>query len=246
MNKLLFPDGGMPLYGDDLGWQFESILDGLVGIARGFGIDGRCVFWGCEVTLTASSVSITEGWVLQGDGLLYLAEQTISGITGIKLQDVFLQKSEVLNNPTLMEDGQTENIYKTVTGVIKYLPGISQPYDFALDVIDDYRLENILHTERTGSLTLVNGFTVSFGSGMEVLKVGRLVTLNGSLTGTVVQGGDVIGVLPSGFYPIRDTYFLCHAGVNTFVEIRVAPNGNIYADGTGGNNTIGLNFSYLA
>lgn len=244
MNRLLFTNGGMPLHGDDLQYQFDALCNAAVGIAKGFRIANRCVFWGCAVTLTTSSVSITEGWVLQGSSLFYVPTQTITG-TAMKLQDVYLIRSEILNNPTLMEDGQTENIYKTVTGVIEHLPNQFQQYGFALDVIDDYRLENLLVSEMTGSLTLQNGFNVAFGSGVDLVKSGRLVTLNGSLTGTVVQGGDVIAILPVGFRPVRDTYFLCRTGVSTFVEIRLAANGNIYADGTNGNTTISLNFSFL-
>jgi hypothetical protein len=68
MNKLVTPNGGMPLYGDDLGWIQEAVMGALKGSGELFAFaaqhSGNCIITGCDISFSGGEATITEGFVL--------------------------------------------------------------------------------------------------------------------------------------------------------------------------------------
>ncbi|NJN77936.1 MAG: hypothetical protein HC803_06065 [Saprospiraceae bacterium] len=213
---------------------------------KGFAKDDKCILFGIIPTLTTTTVSLTEGWMYWGDALWYCPAQSESVVSGTRLEDIWISKKTTTDFSVLMEDGNTEPIYQYNTLTLPNGATTIPQNLLTLDLLAEYRLKSImLPAIEIASMTLENGWSVSFGSSFHIKKVLGNVTVQGNLTGSVTQGGVKVGTLPIGFRPLSECYFMCRTGVATVYEVRIGVNGDVYIDGTSGTISVSFNFTFI-
>lgn len=91
----------------------------------------------------------------------------------------------------------------------------------------------------TTSLPLANGWAAQMGN--SVMRTGNTVTVNAVLQSGTMTSGTVFAVLPYGYRPSIQRYFICQIAnaswVVTNVGVIVDPGGNIFFDGACSGNT---------
>jgi hypothetical protein len=87
MNKLLWPTGGVQLHSEDFIFAETAVRDAIGGLVSKFQ-EGNTVLVisGCEVSFAGSNASITEGWVVINNEILFMPAQTVSTNVGGSVQ----------------------------------------------------------------------------------------------------------------------------------------------------------------
>lgn len=97
MNRLLTPNGGMPLHGDDLQWIQDSVIESLEAIVFPYSNanSGNIIISGCEVILSGGNLNVSEGFAMIGGEVCYCPAQAL--VVGSTLANVSLKVEETYN-----------------------------------------------------------------------------------------------------------------------------------------------------
>lgn len=219
MNKLLFPNGGMPVFLDDLAFVQSAEFDAFKGIIRAVAdaYSGNLILGGCVLTEpTSTTATLSEGWVMLGYEIYYVPGNTVSkpagpSYTGEIQPDVYL---DAAGNRTF-GNGSSQNPWQVRRAKLGPYATVSDAYINMPTVQKLPRaIANTIKPE-VDTVTL-SGFINGWSASTPVPKAFRQLAMV-HLTGTIAGGSisttswTTLVVLPVGYRPANP--------VTTIVEI---------------------------
>lgn len=118
MNKLLFSEGGQPLYLDDIDFLQTSLFEGYAPFFRNF---GNCVLQGCEVTIIDQNrVSWTSGVVLY-NGEIFAVPSGSGATNSITQSAIGLRVVRTPTEPRVFGDGVSRPTHELGTAELTLL-----------------------------------------------------------------------------------------------------------------------------
>lgn len=248
MNRLVVPNGGMPLEGDDFDWiqngaaeTFKGVFKAIADLATGTGNAntlGNFIIAGCEVTdIGGGNSSISEGYVFIDGEILYTP--AIASISNAQLANAAYIK-HIYYDPAgqeVMQNGNTEDTYEVRRAELKVwgaAPNEATVYinsligqNRYLDILtgaDVFALRDVV-----APTTMVNSWTtVANPNTTEPLLItkqfGRVNIRGPILAGTL---GGAAFTLSAGFRPKIGVEFLCPYGDTGIVKVAIATSGQV-------------------
>jgi hypothetical protein len=238
MNKLLTPNGGMPLFNDDLRFMqnasfeaIKAIVGMLSEISPGF------ILMGCEVTEGPTTFSVSEGYVcIDGEVLHAPARTNIPNA----LKHTMVYSLNVYNDPAgndQFEDGVLRDKYEIReallssggTGTVVGLEGVNSQYSRAKSILTQL----VPRSERDGvamSAPLGAGWSLVDFSGTDedlliIKQFGKVTMRAGMIPGSF--GGATVFTLSQGFRPKAVVTAILPHGNNGICRIRIQENGEV-------------------
>lgn len=255
MNKLLIPNGGMPLFGDDFGFLDAANRDAFKGviyeIAKQY--DGNLVLGGCEFSQTATHFNVTEGYVMLNYEICYCPAQSVlkDGNTVAEIvPDNFYDPDglKTFANATSQNTWQVRRAKLTAGTSDGYIQEPGAP------VFSD-GIYGLLAEKITTSSGIVfyNSWQAEVDNEPYVHKTFRMVQFAGGMIPGTINGSGFtkIALLPSGYRPINQFKFIAAAfgvGVYGNVMLEIFTNGEVYAISTDGNtyDLVSINQTFLS
>jgi hypothetical protein len=239
MNKLLNPNGGMPLYGNDLVFMDAAVRDAIAGVLYEFAkpYNGYLILGGCELTASGSTVTMAKGYLMANYEVYAVAAATWNIGSGLDGTFVLRQDIDVAGLRTFA-NGVSQSPWQIRNAV--FVPGPLA--GGSLDMNEMVRLSNAIYQAMKGykaqstAFSLVLGWSKGVAPNDPILrKHFDTVTLVGDLlVGTLTQTTwTKISILPSGFRPAKRVKCVCmaynSASQNGNVYLDIFPNGEVYA-----------------
>lgn len=238
MNRLLTPNGGMPLHGDDLQFIQDAYKECFGGIVSAFSnASGNLILSGMEITVLNNTLSLTAGFVSIGNDIYYFPNQALTPVSTFSpLDDVYIVL-DVAYDPDGNDEfadlvsRDTHQVRRAkIIKSIGSAPLLGITLDGARrmkDAINDYvEIPNISESIHVNGGIYYNGF----GAYVEAKKNKRfdVVTLSGRITGGETNGNGAIK-LPGGFRPSMELAIPVAMNVAPFIATAyIQPNGDIY------------------
>ncbi|MBL7813399.1 MAG: hypothetical protein JNL70_00235 [Saprospiraceae bacterium] len=242
MNKLLFPNGGLPLYGNDFDFMQSGLHEGINAVLRPFAeqVSGNMIVSGLDFTLVGSNYHISDGWVMLNYELL----KFVGGDTGITdpvdLQDgvvveLYVFQDSSPNATRTMANGSTENVWQRRQARLAVVGGLP-----SLTVSDSIRLEYLLSIAIEGiadvSVPMIDFENSWTGSGLfsnRIIRRGKTVILRGLLSvGTIDDAVFTqIFTIQEGFRPKVRQYFICAMPNTSIALVDITTSGNVLVIG---------------
>lgn len=225
MNKLLTPNGGMPLDGDDFQW----IQDGLLEAFRGslwWAIAGgeNQIIRGCEITLVGLDASITAGFAVIGGEVCYVPAhtETVSSLAGSSLK---IDESYDATGLEVFADSVSRDTYAIRRALIS--DGLNSGDEIVLDSPG-----RIYYDQAFADGDLENGWLTS---GTNTVRA-RLFNGEVSLEGAITAGDTNLTLitLPAIFRPLKQRVCVIgNSDVDTFLIAVVQTDGQVIAINSG-------------
>jgi hypothetical protein len=256
MNKLLFPNGGCPVYGDDFIFldtaqrdTFKAVLFEVSTIYNGYLILG-----GCGITIAGANFTVAPGYLLVDYEICRFDGGTYSTAGGIDGSFAFSVSNDSGGLKTFA-NGSTQNTWQIRKVVFNAGLPAGGPLDYA--ELSNYSdgIEALLNQKVTSSnsFSMINGWSKSVSEPPVLYKHLKQVNLNGELVpGTMlVNSWTKITTLPVGFRPIKRFKSVQAAYQSTMFGnciIDVFTNGEVYAAATSTTvwDLVSLDLSYIA
>lgn len=243
MNKLIIPNGGMPLFGDDFNFLDDAQRDALKGVLYELALpyDGNLILGGCELTTSGPTTTISAGYVLIDWEVCYFPGTSFSSVldpTG----SFSLDTSWDSDGLKTFANGASLNTYQirravfnqgAISGGFNEIPGIQSVSSSLYE-----RLKILISSSQ--SIIVFNGWLKEVANQPTLHKHFRHVTLNGGF-----QVGDIdsltftkIAQLPINYRPAtRFKSIVAAVGVGVYgsMMLEFFTNGEVYAIATDGN-----------
>ena len=232
MNRLIIPNGGMPLHGDDFRWIQDGVKDGIKGLVHLFAspYNGNIVLSGCAASYIAGNLSLTPGYVSIDYEVCYFPGATItvpSGGASLKLSitydtgglDVFADL--VSRNTYEIRTCQLTDGIADGSEVVVYNSGLAS-IPRLQTIIEAYTVNSLVSQDITG---FANSWTIFTGSQAKLYRHLNKVQLQGLITGGTSNGSTAF-VLPVGFRPPVDLAFLVYGDPN-YAYLNILTTGNV-------------------
>lgn len=197
MNKLLIPNGGMPLDGDDFGWIHEGNLEAFRG-AIWWAIAGaeNKIIRGGEITLVGLDASITEGFAVIGGEICYIPAHTVT-VSALATSSLKVDETYDVDGLEVFADSISRNTYAIRRAKIS--DGLSGGDEIPLDNPDRIFYQQTF-TSFSGGWLVAGGFTV------KATLFNGMVSLQGAMTGGDTDLSTVF-TLPAIFRPTQQKSF---------------------------------------
>jgi len=262
MNKLVIPNGGMPLHGDDFNFIDAAVRDAFKGslyeLAMANG--GNMILGGCAFSETLTVATIAEGYVMLNYEIMYVPAQVYAktSLYTFLVPAVSFDPagSEIFANST------TQDTYQIRRATLGSLPGVGVPrVDMSASTgvpaptLSSTIYETLLDkVSESSSLSFFNGWSNAIANPLRLFRHFRQANLVGDVAlGTIsgVSFTQIALIIPEGFRPAKRLKVTCAAfGVGVFgsVMIEVMADGEIYAIATDSNtyDLVSINISYIA
>lgn len=256
MNKLLFPNGGVPLYGDDFGFLDTANRDALKGIlfevAKVY--NGNFILGGCELAVAGANFTVSSGWLMvdyevcKFDGGTYPVSGGVTGTFSLS----------VTSDPGGLKafaNGSSQQTWQVRKAVFSAGVTAGSPLDYEeLRRFSD-AVESLINQKVTSStsFTMNNGWSKSISETPILYRHLKQVHWVGDLVpGTILQNSFTkITTLPVGFRPVKRFKSVQSAYQSTLfgiVMLDFFTNGEVYAAATDANawDLVSLNISFVA
>lgn len=240
MNKLLFPNGGTPLYGDDFIFLDSAQRDSFKGIlfevAKAYG--GNLILGGCELTVTGPNFTVAEGYLMINYEICHFAGGTYS-VSGGATGHFTLATSFDAGGLKNMANSGTQNTWEvrrcnftpySLTGGVLDYPELRR----TSDAIDNLLQQKVVSST---TFTMLNLWAKSVSEPPVLYRNLRTVYIQGELIpGTLTTNSwTKITVIPQGFRPLKRLKSVQAAYQSTSygsVLLDVFPNGDVFAANT--------------
>jgi hypothetical protein len=241
MNKLLFPNGGLPLYSDDFDYMQSSLRDGINACLYPYAeqTGGFMVVSGCYIAFnnTTQTYIVGAGWVLISFELLFFAGGD-SGITDeANLPEIELERyayADSNSNATRnMANGNSENIWQKREARFKQTPNVAGLFvaknEYKLAYLIAKLIEGAADTE-----VGLTGFLNNWGGGNIILpkaiRRGNTVILRGLLeVGTIdLTSYTHAFTLQENYRPKVRQYFTCAMPNTGIALVDIFTDGSVY------------------
>jgi hypothetical protein len=260
MNKLLIPNGGMPLEGDDFRWEQEAVRDALKGIVHYFAApsSGNLILSGCNITFGGGNAAITTGYVCINYEICFVPAQTVA-VSSLANSSLKILETYDATGLEVFADSVSRDTYAIRRAIISDGLAGSNEIILATPVYLADRLSGSVQAMTSPVTSFASGFSPN-PQGVSVNKIINQVLLQGVVISTHPASnwiGQLICTLPTGFrpntirfhnivYSVPDTVL---SKFNTLL-IEVDTNGEVRAThlnftGTAGDSiSLLLNFSF--
>lgn len=240
MNKLLFPNGGAPLYGDDFGFLDAASRDALKGVlfevASLYG--GNLILGGCQITVAGANFTVSPGYLMVAYEVCVFEGGTYSVSGGVDGYFTLSVTNDAGGLKTFA-NGSTANTWQVRK--VTFNPGAVA--GGSLDYYDLARysdgVENLINGRVSSStaFTMINLWSKSVAEPPILYKHLRSVHLQGELLpGTIAANSwTKITTLPLGFRPIKRFKTVQAAYQSTAygnILLDVFTNGEVFAAAT--------------
>lgn len=224
MNKLIFPNGGAPLHGDDFLFVDAAAREALKGVVYplAFPYSGNCILRGCEISFAAGSASITEGFALIGWEVVYVPAHSAS-VASLAASSLKLSLTYDPAGNDVFADSIARDTYEIRRGLIT--DGLSGGNEIVLSSPARIFDETII-------TSFSNSWAVSGSSTVKVRKFGDSVQFTGALTSGTTNL--LAFVIPEGFRPANTRIFpITNNAIGEFLQCAVYADGNVilFTDG---------------
>lgn len=228
MNKLVVPNGGMYLEGDDLRFWDDGIREAIGGMFSLFSDDGYLVISGLEISNDGNTITVTEGFVLYDNEILYSPEFTFPEDNVFSVYQIALNVSYDPSGLEVFVDSASRDTYEIRQAEITKLPNGSATYTIGslprlADKLSEISFDNTIETN-INSFELIGDWEIASGSVFKRIKQGNRIYLEGLVSGGA--SGSVIYNLPSGYRPTHVSEFIVPIAVEPFFAKVVISNTN--------------------
>jgi hypothetical protein len=254
MNKLLVPNGGMPLFGDDFAFLDAATRDAFKGVFFAFG--GNMVLGGCELTIVGDDVTVSPGYVLIDYEVCYFPGRTFSSTLaqgGNFAADNYFDPA----GEKVFADASSHNTYQVRRAKFNATNTVvGGPLD--LNSLDLVRFPRAIQAALIGqvsssnAISYANSWAAESGNAPVLQRLLNRCELYGGLVpGTLLPSSfTLIAHLPAGYRPVRRFKAICAAvgtGLYGSIMVEIFPDGSVYAIAVDGNSyeLISLNISYV-
>jgi hypothetical protein len=175
MKKLLIPNGGMPLEGDDFNWINAGVVEAFKAIFFEYGqaYSGNFVISGCVATFAAGFASVTEGYVMLDWEICYCPAQTV-GVASLAVSSLKLVSSFDAAGTEVFADSVSRETYENRRAIIS--DGLNSGVEIPLDTTGRfYAVENVNAFD--------NGWGAASGFVPKYHKKGNVIHITGAITG---------------------------------------------------------------
>lgn len=224
MNKLLTPNGGMPLDGDDFQWIHDGLFEAFRG-ALWWAIAGgeNQIIRGGEITLAGLDASITEGFCVIGGEICYIPAHTET-VSGLATSSLKIDESYDATGLEVFADSVSRNTYAIRRALIS--DTLSGGDEIALD-----NPTRIYYDQTFSSFS--NGWLASGGSTIRARLFNGMVSLEGGLTAGTTNLA--ILTLPAIFRPSAARHMVIgNNEIDEFLRLVVQTDGQVIAYSSGG------------
>lgn len=241
MDRLLTPNGGLPILGNDFGFIQDAQSVGTNAILRPFYdlSQGGMVINGCKLSLVSGSYHISNGWVMiQGEMLEFTGGDT--GITDPAdlLDGVVIERYVYESNTPPSSRTMVDNTTKTVWQYRRARLATGSAGVPTFTVSDNIRLEYLIAVATQGvtdvSVPMLD-FENNWGVPQNVFqpriyKRGKTVFLKGLLqVGSIASNTFThIFTIQNEFRPAFRRYYMCPMPNTDWGIIDVQTNGDVY------------------
>lgn len=252
MNKLLVPNGGMPLYGDDFAFLDAAAREAFSGVIREFAqaAGGYMILGGCETSTSGPSTVVASGFVLLNYEICYFPGGSIVPTPG-EAAGFDLDVTYDSAGLKTFANASTNDTYQ-----VRRAKLISAATDLA---VNQNRLSQLIYDSmadrQTSSATIgvFNTWTKEVANSPICRRHFNVVHVTGGfVVGTINSSTFTkIALLPSGYRPAQ-RYKAIVAAYGTVgfgnVMLEFYPNGEVYAISTDANtyDLISVNESFFA
>jgi hypothetical protein len=240
MNKLLFPNGGVTLEGDDFRFQDAAYRDAFAAMYHLFleGNQGNCILFGCEFVISNSAALVfNAGYVILDNELRYFPGASIvSALYGIS--DLFFVKDDGFDISGLEDlvSGGQGNTYEQRSAKLEFLPSTNikiQAYDSGNSFrIDNLIIKQLLRNESQYLISVFyNNWTSSVNAPVFAIKrYDKQVFLTGIISDGIstINTYTLIFKLPSTYYPTKRQYRIVPCPNSGFVILDINTDGEVY------------------
>lgn len=219
MNKLLTPNGGMPLDGDDFQWIHDGNLEALRG-AMWWAIAGaeNQIVRGGEISLAGLDASITEGFAVIGGELCYIPAHTVT-VSGLATSSLKIEETYDVDGLEVFADSVARNTYAIRRAKIS--DGLSGGDEIPLD-----SPTRIYYSQEFTSFE--NGWLTSGSYTVRARLFNGMVSLEGGLTAGTTNLE--VFTLPAAFRPsVMRHMVIGNNTVDEFLRLVVQTDGKVIA-----------------
>ena len=257
MNKLLTPNGGLPIFLDDLAYTDSAVRDALKGVIFEIAAQysGNMILGGCELTNNGTTVTVASGYLLIEYEVCVFAGTSFpvaSGTTGTFSRELV---SDIAGNRT-WANGTSSSPWQTRRAI--FTPGTLT--GGVLDYSELKRLKDGIYSLLNSMISSSSSFSMLAswakpGSNPATLyKHHRQITMVGDLQpGTITTNTwTKITTLPAGFRPVQRLKTV-QMGYNStpangVLFFDIFTNGEVYAQASGATSwdLVSVNVSFIA
>lgn len=238
MNKLVIPNGGMPLFGDDFAFLDNANRDAIKGLLFDFSrpYNGNLLIGGCDLTNSGGNITISPGYILINYEVCYFAGITYAsglGATGTFALDSYFDPAglKVFANST------SNNTYQVRVATFAPGPIADGPLDYSTMPRLSRSIYDLMQSYQSFSqtFTMLNGWQKDTGNDPVLYRHFKWVNWVGNLLpGTLTNVSMTkITVLPAQYRPVKRVRVpVATQGVVPFVGwivLEVFPNGDVFA-----------------
>lgn len=182
MNRLIIPNGGMPLEGDDFNWMYSGVLEAFKGGALypfALQSSGNFIIAGCTISLSGGNASVTEGFVMLNYEICYCPAHTVA-VTSLAASSLKIDETYDATGSEVFADAITRDTYAIRRAKIS--DGLNSGVEIVLENPKRY------YSKQTIS-TFINDWEVYDGNTVSLEKIGNVVHIQGVITGGINNQG---------------------------------------------------------
>jgi hypothetical protein len=240
MNKLLFPNGGVPLYGDDFNYMQESLREGITASLRPYAVltGGKMIVFGCDMSLSplTGTLHFTAGVVM----IDYQLYSFVGGDSGYDTDaDIIEVEAHIYDDPNLnatrtLANGNAANIWQKREARFKQITTNTNTLFIGRN---ENRLAYLVAKLIEGAAdvdVILTQFLNNWGGGNlispKATRRGNTVILTGLLAvGTIVAISlTKVFSLQENFRPKIRQYFVCAMPNSAIALVDILPNGDFF------------------
>lgn len=242
MNKLIIPNGGMPLFGDDFNFLDSASRDAFKGISREIVdyFDGNLILGGCEFEISGSNIIVQPGHVMLDYEIRFFPGATVPTVpikTYVFTPDDFYD-STGLKSFANASSQNTYQVRRAKLTLVDDIPGQGLYYNAASRLSD--AIYALLSSKTTASTTMTvhNGWSKEAANEPILKKTYKTALLEGGFgVGTISQVSftKIATIFDSAYRPARRFKTVVAAygtGVFGNIMLEFFTNGEIYAIAT--------------
>lgn len=237
MDKLIVPDGGMPLEGDDIRWMYTGVEDAFKALMFGLGpSSGNFIISGCTVSLAGVTASITEGYVMLNWEVCYCPAHSAT-VTNLSTSSLKVEETYDVSGSEVFADSITRDTYA------KRRAKISEGLNSGVEIV----LANGIRIYYSAEITDYNSDWEAF-SGIECIvgKQGNVGFIRGKFTGGTLSTYESTGGfgIPGWAAPSEEMDVIGLANGTDPIPVRISAASLVYFSGTGTPDFVILNVVY--
>jgi hypothetical protein len=241
MNKLIFPNGGLPLYGDDFSYMQDSLRKAMTASLLPYAAlnGGNMVVSGCVMNFNnvTQTFDFTEGWVMIDYDLLWFrggdsGEDNAADIFDIEVEP-YIYADPNANATRTLANGNSANVWQRREARFRQTPNLI----YLAIALNSNRLPYLAAKLLEGAAdtdVALTGFDNNWGGGNIIspraIRRGNTVILRGLLSvGTVnTTNFNLVFTLQLGYRPKVRQYFTCAMPNSSIGLVDILQDGSVY------------------